>query len=224
MGGAQPGSSRKQFVMLDDAPIIIHTLRKFAACPLITRIYVALRPEDRPKFLPHLEQQSFAGSVEIVPGGDYRQESVENCLLVVPEDTDLVAVHDAVRPFVEVAAIERAIQEAANSGAAILGIPCVDTVKQVDRTQILGTIPRDRIVLAQTPQVFRYKLLKQAFERAAEDGFQASDESSLVEHLGEPVTVVMGSDRNIKITKPADLELARLFLMEERAKLVGSEK
>lgn len=224
MGGAQPGSSRKQFVMLDDAPIIIHTLRKFAACPLITRIYVALRAEDRPKFLPHLEQEPFAVRVEIVPGGDYRQESVENCLLVVPEDTDLVAVHDAVRPFVEVAAIERAIQEAASSGAAILGIPCVDTVKQVERTRILGTIPRDRIVLAQTPQVFRYQLLKQAFERAAEDGFQATDESSLVEHLGEPVAVVLGSDRNIKITKPADLELARLFLMEERARLVETEK
>ncbi len=218
MGGAQPGISRKQFVLLDDAPIIIHTLRKFAACALITRIYVAVRQEDRPHLLPHLEREAFAGRVEIVHGGDYRQESVENCLLVVPEDTDLVAVHDAVRPFVEVAAIERAIHEAAASGAAILGIPCVDTVKQVERTQIIGTIPRERIVLAQTPQVFRYKLLKQAFERAAEDGFQATDESSLVEHLGEPVTVVLGSDRNIKITKPADLELARLFLAEERAR------
>jgi 2-C-methyl-D-erythritol 4-phosphate cytidylyltransferase len=224
MGGAQPGSSRKQFVLLEGTPIIIHTLRKFAACPLIGRIYVALRTEDRPNFVPHLEREPFAARVEIVPGGDYRQESVENCLLVVPGDTDLVVVHDAVRPFIEVAVIERALEEAARIGAVIVGIPSVDTVKQVERGQISGTIPRERIVLAQTPQVFRYKLLKQAFERAAEDGFQATDEASLVEHLGEPVGVVLGSDRNLKITKPADLELAQLFLAEERTKTAMSDK
>jgi 2-C-methyl-D-erythritol 4-phosphate cytidylyltransferase len=179
---------------------------------------VAIRPEDHASFVPHLEREDFAALVEIVAGGDYRQESVENCLLCVPPDTDLVAVHDAVRPFVDGALIEKVIQEAARTGAAILGIPSVDTVKKVERTLILGTIPRERIVLAQTPQVFRYSLLKEAFERAAEDGFQATDECSLVEHLGAEVTVVMGSDRNIKITKPADLDLARLFLHEERSR------
>lgn len=223
MGGAQQGSSRKQFLLLDGIPILVHTLRKFAACSLVDRIYVAVRPEDRGNFLPHLEREPFSLRVEIVPGGDYRQESVENCLLCVPADTELVAVHDAVRPFVEVGAIERVIQEAARSGAAILGIPSVDTVKQVERTTVVGTIPRERVVLAQTPQVFRYALLKLAFERAAEDGFQATDEASLVEHLGEPVTVVMGSDRNIKITRPGDLGLARLFLEEEHSRTVTSE-
>ncbi len=218
MAQASTPASRKQFLLLDDVPVIIHTLRKFAACPLIARIYVALRSADQPIFGSYLEREPFAGRVDMVPGGDYRQESVENCLLCVPEGTDLVAVHDAVRPFVEIGAIERVIAEAEKSGAAILGIPSVDTVKQVERTLVLGTIPRERIVLAQTPQVFRYALLKQAFERAAEDGFQATDEASLVEHLGGSITVVMGSDRNIKITKPGDLELARLFLAEERAR------
>jgi len=217
MGPAHAGS-RKQFLLLDDAPVIIHTLRKFAACSLIWRMYVAVRPEDHHLFLPYLECELFAHKVEVVPGGDYRQESVENCLLCVPPDTDLVAVHDAVRPFVEVSAIERVIREADKTGAAILGIPSVDTVKQVERTLLRGTIPRERIVLAQTPQVFRYSLLKQAFERAAEDGFQATDEASLVEHLGADITVVLGSDRNIKITKPGDLELARFFLDQERAR------
>jgi len=218
MGPAQAASSRKQFLLVEGIPIIIHTLRKFAACRYVDRIYVAARAEDHPKFLPYLEREPFASRVEVVLGGDHRQESVENCLLCVPPDTDLVAVHDAVRPFVEVRAIERVIEQAAETGAAILGIPSVDTVKQVERTLVLGTIPRERIVLAQTPQVFRYNLLKQAFERAAEDGFQATDEASLVEHLGAEVTVVMGSDRNIKITKPADLELAGLFLREERSR------
>ncbi len=205
-------------MVLDDAPIIVHTLRKFAASPDIWRIYVALRPSDRTLFDSFLARESFGDRIEIVDGGDYRQESVENCLLCVPADTALVAVHDAVRPFVDFDCIQRVVQEAARTGAAILGIPSVDTVKQVERTRILGTIPRERIVLAQTPQVFAYSVLKQAFERAAEDGFQATDEASLVEHLGMEVTVVMGSDRNIKITKPGDLDLARLFLTEERAR------
>ena len=221
MAPAQIGS-RKQFLMLDDALVIVHTLRKFAACRLIHRIYVAVRPEDQDLFVTHLAREPYREAVEIVPGGDYRQESVENCLLVVPPDTDFVAVHDAVRPFVEVSAIERVVQEAERTGAAILGVSPVDTVKQVERTLVLGTIPRERIVLAQTPQVFRYEILKRAFERAAEDGFQTTDESSLVEHLGVEVTVVQGSDRNIKITKPADLELARLFLQEERARAAAS--
>ena len=212
------GSPRKQFLLLDGVPILIYTLRKFAACRLVGRIYVAVRSEDQGVFVPALKREPFAAQVEVVPGGDYRQESVGNCLLCLPPDTDLVAVHDAVRPFVEVSAIERVIQEGGKTGAAILGIPSVDTVKQIERTRVMGTIPRERIVLAQTPQVFRYALLKQAFERAAEDGFQATDEASLVEHLGAEVSVVMGSDRNIKITKPGDLELARLFLTEERAR------
>ena len=212
------GSPRKQFLLLDGVPILIYTLRKFAACRLVGRIYVAVRSEDQGVFVPALKREPFAAQVEVVPGGDYRQESVGNCLLCLPPDTDLVAVHDAVRPFVEVSAIERVIQEGEKTGAAILGIPSVDTVKQIERTRVMGTIPRERIVLAQTPQVFRYALLKQAFERAAEDGFQATDEASLVEHLGAEVSVVMGSDRNIKITKPGDLELARLFLTEERAR------
>ena len=111
------------------------------------------------------------------------------------------------------------IQEAFQAGASILGVLSVDTVKQVERTRIVSTIPRERIVLAQTPQVFRYEVLKRAFEKAREDGFQATDEAGLVEHLGMEVTVVKGSDRNIKITQPADLELARFFLEEERHSL-----
>ena len=98
----------------------------------------------------------------------------------------------------------------------ILGIPSVDTVKQVEGHLILGTIPRERVVLAQTPQAFRYDILSEAFERANRDGFHGTDESSLVERLGHPVTVIMGSDRNIKITKPSDLPLARLYIAQER--------
>jgi 2-C-methyl-D-erythritol 4-phosphate cytidylyltransferase len=129
---------------------------------------------------------------------------------------DLVAVHDAVRPFIEPALIEQIVQEAAECGAAIAGIVPLDTVKQVKRNKIHGTIPRDRLVLAQTPQVFRHDLIERAFAKAREDGFTGTDESSLVERLEQvEVSVVPGSDRNIKITRPSDMDLARLFLSAE---------
>jgi 2-C-methyl-D-erythritol 4-phosphate cytidylyltransferase len=125
---------------------------------------------------------------------------------------------------VELEAIGRAVEEAAVSGAAIVGIVPVDTVKQVSGaqaggTKIRATILRERVVLAQTPQVFRYEVLKRAFEKAREDGFIGTDESSLVERLDQvEVSVVLGSDRNIKITRPGDVDLARLFLEQEAAK------
>ena len=127
-----------------------------------------------------------------------------------------MVVHDAVRPFVELAMIRQVVDAARQDGAAILGIPSVDTVKKVERQTITGTIPRERIVLAQTPQAFRYTILRRAFDRALAEGYYGTDESSLVEHEGHEVRVLMGSDRNIKITKPSDLPLARLFIAQER--------
>jgi 2-C-methyl-D-erythritol 4-phosphate cytidylyltransferase len=225
MGGTvgKPSGPRKPFLLLDGVPILIHTLRKFLALEEVHAVYVALRPEDTPAFLPYLEAEGFAKRVELVEGGDNRQESVENCLRRVPPDTDLVAVHDAVRPFVEVEAIRRVLEVASRVGAAILGIPAVDTIKQVERVGgdcavIRATLKREMLVQAQTPQVFRYDVLKRAYEHAVREGFVGTDEASLVEHMGGEVQVVMGSDRNIKITKPGDLELAALIREQEKAR------
>jgi 2-C-methyl-D-erythritol 4-phosphate cytidylyltransferase len=147
-----------------------------------------------------------------VEGGDSRQHSVENALASLPPDTDLVAVHDAVRPFIDVETIERVINEARQTGAAIVGIVPVDTVKLVHLNKIRQTLTRERLILTQTPQVFRYDLIREAFDKAREDGFIGTDESSLVERLERvEVSVVSGSERNIKITRPNDMELARLF-------------
>jgi len=130
-----------------------------------------------------------------------------------------VAVHDAVRPFVDPETIEQVIEQAARTGAAIVGIVPVDTVKQMQRHTVRGTLNRERLVLAQTPQVFQAAVLRKAFEKAREDGFVGTDESSLVERLENvEVTVVAGTDRNIKITRPSDIDLARLFLAEEQRK------
>jgi 2-C-methyl-D-erythritol 4-phosphate cytidylyltransferase len=212
------GTSRKQFMLLDGSPILLHTIRKFVSVPRVAEIVVALRPEDMEWFGGLLRQAALATPVRLVEGGDTRQQSVENALAVLEPDIDLVAVHDAVRPFIDRPTIEKVIEEAADTGAAIVGIVPVDTVKQVRKNKIHGTLPRERLTLAQTPQVFRYALLREAFDRAREDGFTGTDESSLVERLEKvEVSVVLGSDRNIKITKPSDMDLARLFLSEEAA-------
>jgi len=224
MGRTSPekaGVSRKQFMLLDGSPIFLHTVRKFARCERVSEIVLAVRAEDREWVEGLLLKEKLAKPARVVEGGDSRQQSVENALAVVKANTDLVAVHDAVRPFIDVDTIERVIDEAGESGAAIVGIVPVDTVKQVGRVQasrakIRNTLPRERLVLAQTPQVFRLDLLRRAFEAARGDSFTGTDESSLVERLDDvEVSVVLGSDRNIKITKPSDMELARLFARDE---------
>jgi 2-C-methyl-D-erythritol 4-phosphate cytidylyltransferase len=152
-----------------------------------------------------------------VEGGEHRQNSVANAMAkIVADPAGLILVHDAVRPFVTPEIITDVIAAAQKHGAAIAGWPAVDTVKQVDRTAdgavIKATIPRAGVVMAQTPQGFRYDILKKAFDDAAADGFLGTDEASLIERAGLPVAVVMGSARNIKITTPADMELAEFYL------------
>jgi 2-C-methyl-D-erythritol 4-phosphate cytidylyltransferase len=216
------GTSRKQFMLLEGSPILVHTVRKFASIAAVTGIVIAVRAEDMEWVAEMMAGEFDAGRVRVVEGGNSRQQSVSNALASLAADTDLVAVHDAVRPFIEVETIHKVFDEAAATGAAIVGVPVADTVKQVShgtgRVRIRGTLQREKLVLAQTPQVFRYELLVRAFELAQKDGFTGTDESSLVERLDVEVGVVLGSDRNIKITKPGDMDLAHLFFREFAAK------
>lgn len=215
--------SRKQFMLLDGLPIVLHTIRKFVACPPVNEVVLAIRADDFVWAKELIQPGSFAKPVRLVEGGDTRQHSVENALASLAPDVDIVAVHDAVRPFIQEDAILQVIAKAAETGAAIVGIVPVDTVKQVHLHTVRGTINRDKLVLAQTPQVFRLSVLKQAFEQARKDGFVGTDESSLVERLEQvEVAVVPGSDRNIKITRPSDLDLAHLFLREEKLRAAGA--
>lgn len=220
MAKSQPDAgthSRKQFLQLEGVPILLHTIRKFARCEAVAEIVVALRGDDITWVQELLDKESLAKPVRLVIGGESRQQSVENALGHLDEATTLVAVHDAVRPFVEIDAVNHVIAEAAACGAAILGIVPVDTVKRVHLNRIETTIPRERLVMAQTPQVFTLSILREAFAKATADGFVGTDEASLVERLDNVnIHVVPGSDRNIKITKPTDLYLAKLFLAEER--------
>jgi 2-C-methyl-D-erythritol 4-phosphate cytidylyltransferase len=212
----------KQFTELGGTPILIHTLRKFAGVNAVSEIWIALRENEITGFRARLEDEAqdvLKKKVELVTGGEHRQQSVENALNAVAaaaRDDDIVLVHDAVRPFVSREIIQEVIEAAEKYGAAIAALPAVDTVKQVERTAegalIKATIPRASIVLAQTPQGFRYPVIKKAFDEASADGFLGTDEASLVERSGHDVAVVMGSPRNIKITAPADMELAEFYL------------
>src|SRR5277367_5840658 len=220
MGADQP----KQFLELDGMPVIIYTLRRLAACPAITDFFIATRADDVVSLQDKVGRAALGRPARVVHGGDTRQQSVANALAQVDPATEVVLVHDAVRPFVTPEQIGRVIAEARTRGAAILGIPAIDTVKEVKRASlpedvvlITSTIPRERIVLAQTPQAFSYALLRDAFRKAQQDDVTSSDEAALVERLGHDVFVVQGSERNIKITRPSDMSLARFYLEQERA-------
>jgi 2-C-methyl-D-erythritol 4-phosphate cytidylyltransferase len=213
MAGPQP----KQFLSLDGLPILIHSLRAFAAVQRITAVYVAVRQPEIERVQAQIAEYGFADRVKVVEGGDNRQESVANALAALPaQPDDIVLVHDAVRPLIDAATIDRTIDAVLQHGAAIVGMPAVDTIKQVERTAhgalITSTIPREFVVLAQTPQGFRYGLLQKAFAEATADGFVGTDEASLIERAGLPVAVVPGSQVNLKITQPGDLELAEFYL------------
>jgi len=216
---AKKPAPSKQFAELSGTPILIHTLKQFAAADAVSEIWIALRENEIEGFRERLKKEKdFARKkIELVTGGEHRQQSVEHALnAITAAPDDIVLVHDAVRPLVTGEIIREVIEAAEKYGAAIAGLPAVDTVKQVERTAegaiIRATIPRAAVVLAQTPQGFRYSVIKKAFDEAAADEFMGTDEASLVERSGHEVAVVMGSAKNIKITTPGDMELAAFYL------------
>jgi 2-C-methyl-D-erythritol 4-phosphate cytidylyltransferase len=225
MPGAKDAKTKKpqtskQFTDLAGTPILLHTLRKFVAVAAVSEIWIALRENEIAGFRERLSREAkdvLKKKVELVAGGEHRQQSVEHALNAISAAADdVVLVHDAVRPLVSQVIIQDVIAAAAKYGAAIAGLPAVDTVKQVERTSegaiVKATIPRAGVVLAQTPQGFHFNVIKKAFDEASADGFLGTDEASLAERSGHAVAVVMGSPRNIKITTPADMELAEFYL------------
>ena len=186
------GAPSKQFAELGGTPILIHTLRKFAACPEVAEICVALREGEITNFRSRLEKEGkdiLQKKLQLVEGGEHRQQSVAHALAAISAAADdIILVHDAVRPFVTPEIIRDVIAAAQKYGAAIAAMPAVDTVKQVERTAegalVTATLPRERMVMAQTPQGFRFSLLEKVFAEAATDGFMGTDEASLVERVG----------------------------------------
>jgi 2-C-methyl-D-erythritol 4-phosphate cytidylyltransferase len=215
---ASTGGAPKQFLAIKGLPILLHSLQAFLAVKNVTGIYVAVRENEQARVAELIAEHELSEKVHVVTGGDTRQESVANALQALPSasDEDIVLVHDAVRPLIDAATVERTIEAIRKHGAAIVGTPAVDTIKQVERTAdgalITATIPREIIVHAQTPQGARVPLMRKAFTEAAADEFTGTDEASLLERAGVPVYVVQGSARNFKVTQPGDLEIAEFYL------------
>jgi 2-C-methyl-D-erythritol 4-phosphate cytidylyltransferase len=214
---AANGLAPKQFLMVGGVPVLIHSLRTFLAVPQVTAILIAVRKQEMERVRAQVQEFDLTAKVRVVEGGDNRQHSVRNALGALDcEENDIVLVHDAVRPLIDAATIARTIDAIEKYGAAIVGLPAVDTIKQVERTAdgaiITSTIPRERVVQAQTPQGARCGLMKRAFAEAEADEFSGTDEASLLERAGVEVAVVAGSPRNFKITQPGDLELAEFYL------------
>lgn len=215
---ASSGSAPKQFLSLRGLPILIHSVRAFLAVPRVSSIFVAVREAERARVSDLLAEYGLAEKVEVVTGGDFRQASVASALAELPSasEQDIVLVHDAVRPLIDLQTIDRTIDAIEKHGAAIVGTPAVDTIKQVERTAdgalITATIPRELIVHAQTPQGARVPLMRRAFAEAEADEFAGTDEASLLERIGVPVFVVPGHARNFKVTQPGDLDIAEFYL------------
>jgi 2-C-methyl-D-erythritol 4-phosphate cytidylyltransferase len=211
----------KQFLEIGGVPVLVRSVQAFLEVPRVNAIYVAVRAHERERLEAQMKEYGLGNRVKVVEGGDNRQESVSNALAAVEcIEEDIVLVHDAVRPLIDPATIERTIDAIVKHGAAIVGLPAVDTIKQVERTAdgaiVTSTIPRERVVLAQTPQGARCGLLLRAFREAEADGFAGTDEASVLERAGIEVAVVAGSARNFKITQPGDIELAEFYLAQEK--------
>ncbi len=208
------GSVDKQFLEIGGCPIIVETLLVFQSAPQISEI-ILVTPENEIVHSEALVKEYDITKVkQVVTGGRERQDSIRNGLLAVDPETEVIVVHDGVRPFVTPGIISETIDAAKSKGAAIAAVPVKDTVKSVDESVIDKTVPRNKLWLAQTPQAFSASLIKRAYEVAYKKGFIGTDDASLVEALGEKVRIVMGAYKNIKITTPEDLLFAEAILKE----------
>jgi 2-C-methyl-D-erythritol 4-phosphate cytidylyltransferase len=209
-GGDRP----KQFLELNGIPIIIHTLRQFELSRQIEQVVVVLPAPEVASFQSLVDKFGLKKISRVVAGGETRAQSVQNGLAAI-DQAEVVAVHDAVRPLVTHDEIDRVVNVAAQSGAAILAAPVSETIKEVAGDQIVRTVARTQLRRALTPQSFRFELLKRAYQdfTALEtSGVDVTDDSFLVERLGIPVAVVAGSARNIKITSSDDLAFAEVLV------------
>lgn len=205
---------KKQFFSLGGKPILAHTLDPFEACPLIRSILLVVGQEDQEYCLKEIvEKFQYRKISQVIAGGRRRQDSVRNGLEALSVDSEVVVIHDGVRPFVTKEMIEDSIRTSIRFGAAILAMPVKDTIKMAhpDGT-VLKTLERETLYQAQTPQTFQAVLIREAYLKATEEGFVGTDDASLVERLGKKVHILPGSYTNIKITTVEDLMLANLIL------------
>ncbi len=214
----------KQFLRLGAEPILVHTIKKITALPEIEKIVVALPRQKTHFLLPFIKKYKWEGRVCVVAGGESRQDSVYKAFKSLQTPTDLILVHDGVRPFVDKRLIRKVIAATYKVGAAAPAISLTDTLKKKSPAGHLLTAPRDSFLFVQTPQGFRTSILSEALEKAQRESFQGTDESTLVEQLGYPIALVPGSEWNIKITRPLDLILAKAIINSSRFTVHSSRR
>jgi len=223
---------KKPYLILDNKPILVHTIQAIIRPGLVDSIVVVVAPGDRQYCIEKIiKPYNFQTHIDLVEGGKTRQESVFNGLQLVSKDCDIVLIHDSVRPFVDSELIERLLTAAEQFGAATAAVPVKDTIKIADEDGfVLDTPARKNLWATQTPQTFRYEIIKKAYQKVknmssdeVKDTTKATDDAALVEQLGYKVKIIKGNYQNIKITTPEDLEFARFLINQKRQEGKGAK-
>lgn len=209
----------KQLLLLQGMPIIVHTLQVFESCSAVGEIVLVCAGGEKTIYEDLVTVSGIKKVARVVSGGAERQDSVYNGLRALAEDTEIVLVHDGARPLVDNDIIARVVAAAGEFGAAIAAVPVKDTIKSVNNAGVVEkTLERSRLYQAQTPQGFRFDMLKKAYDEAVKAGLVGTDDSSLVERIGTAVKIVPGSYENIKITTAEDMVLAEAILARRAGK------
>jgi 2-C-methyl-D-erythritol 4-phosphate cytidylyltransferase len=214
--GKRMGAGKNKLLLeLNNIPVLIHTLKVFEEDELCEGIILAIHPQDEEEFILLLKKHNVKKVLDLVPGGKERQDSIYNALKTVKTE-GIILVHDAARPFILKDQIHRLLDTAQKTDAAIIGVPAKDTMKTVRDNVVKATVERSSLWVVQTPQAFRFSLLYRAYEQAAKDGFVGTDDSSLVERISHPVTMVEGDYDNLKLTTQEDLFFAQAILQKRQ--------
>jgi len=214
MGRRMGGHIPKQYLLLAGLPVLVHTLRPFQASPAIDEIILAVPGEDVEKVKENIVERYGVSKVKrVVAGGKERQDSISNALAWIADETEIIVIHDGVRPLVTTDLIEIVVGRAGEVGAVAVGIDIRDTVKRVDKAgKIEETVPRDGLWRTQTPQAFKREIIVAAYRAAYEAGFYGTDDASLVEKAGIPVWLIPGDRENLKVTTKEDMMLCEMIL------------
>ncbi len=219
--GKRMGAGKNKLLLeLQGIPVFIHTLRVFEEDEACEGMILAIHPQDQTEFTSLLKKYDIKKVIDLVPGGDERQYSIFNALKTVKSDA-IILVHDAARPFIRKEYIQRLVEKAEETGAAIIGVPAKDTMKLVQDGAVVKTVERSSLWAVQTPQAFRVSLLRNAYEQAERDQYLGTDDASLVERINHSVAMVEGEYDNIKLTTPEDLFFAEAILEKRRRSQIG---
>ena len=213
-GDGERFGEKKQLKLLNGRPLIFHTIQPFVKSELINEIIVVVPKDNVNQLSRDFKSTITSKKIEVVEGGETRQQSVYNGLRISDKESKLICVHDGVRPFVTLDLIEKVIKASMEHDGAILAAPSTDTIKKVMGDQILETLSRETIWRAQTPQVFSKPALKEAIQIAVDEKLEGTDEASILEKIGYQIGFVEGSSLNIKITTKEDWIFAKAIYSE----------